>query len=103
MNFRDVLDANLRAKLSRGLPTTIVLTAAIYRAGQNEPRVDRGADLQGHLARLGGGLPRGGAAATEQPGALDHDARGRDAALRGGSPLAGRRRDARSAPTTATA
>ena len=37
MNFRDVLDANLRAKLSRGLPTTIVLTAAIYRVGQNEP------------------------------------------------------------------
>jgi hypothetical protein len=37
MNFRDVLDANLRAKLSRGLPTTIVLTAAVYRTGQNEP------------------------------------------------------------------
>ncbi len=37
MNFRDVLDANLRAKLSRGLPTTIVLTAAVYRAGQSEP------------------------------------------------------------------
>jgi hypothetical protein len=37
MNFRDVLDANLRAKLSRGLPTTIVLTAAVYRIGQNDP------------------------------------------------------------------
>lgn len=31
--FRDVVDAELQAKLSRGLPTTIVLTAAIYRAG----------------------------------------------------------------------
>jgi hypothetical protein len=37
MNFRDVLDGSLRAKLSRGLPTTIVLTAAIYRAGQTDP------------------------------------------------------------------
>ena len=32
-SFRDVIDAELQAKLSRGLPTTIVLTAAIYRAG----------------------------------------------------------------------
>lgn len=31
--FRDVIDPELQAKLSRGLPTTIVLTAAIYRAG----------------------------------------------------------------------
>jgi hypothetical protein len=31
--FRDIVDANLESKLSRGLPTTIVLTAAIYRAG----------------------------------------------------------------------
>jgi len=31
--FRDLIDPELRAKLSRGLPTTIVLTAAIYRAG----------------------------------------------------------------------
>jgi hypothetical protein len=37
MNFRDVLDDNLRAKLSRGLPTTIVLTAAIYRVGAKDP------------------------------------------------------------------
>ncbi len=37
MNFRDVLDGNLRAKLSRGLPTTIVLTAAVYRAGNSDP------------------------------------------------------------------
>ena len=37
MNFRDVVDGSLRAKLSRGLPTTIVLTAAIYRAGTTEP------------------------------------------------------------------
>jgi len=33
--FRDVIDPELQAKLSRGLPTTIVLTAAIYRAGVN--------------------------------------------------------------------
>lgn len=33
VGFRDVIDAELRAKLSRGLPTTIVLTAAIFRAG----------------------------------------------------------------------
>ena len=37
MNFRDVLDGGLRAKLSRGLPTTIVLTAAIYRVGLSDP------------------------------------------------------------------
>ena len=37
MNFRDVLDGGLRAKLSRGLPTTIVLTAAVYRAGLPDP------------------------------------------------------------------
>jgi hypothetical protein len=35
--FRDVIDPELQAKLSRGLPTTIVLTAAIYRAGANTP------------------------------------------------------------------
>ena len=33
--FRDVIDPELQAKLTRGLPTTIVLTAAIYRAGAN--------------------------------------------------------------------
>ena len=32
LGFRDVIDPDLQAKLSRGLPTTIVLTAAIYRA-----------------------------------------------------------------------
>lgn len=36
-SFRDVIDPELQAKLSRGLPTTIVLTAAIYRAGSNTP------------------------------------------------------------------
>jgi len=35
--FRDIVDANLQSKLSRGLPTTIVLTAAIYRAGTAKP------------------------------------------------------------------
>lgn len=33
IGFRDVIDPELQAKLSRGLPTTIVLTAAIYRSG----------------------------------------------------------------------
>jgi hypothetical protein len=37
MSFRDVVDANIRTKLSRGLPTTIVLAATIQRAGTNEP------------------------------------------------------------------
>src|SRR6185369_10585462 len=37
VGFRDVIDPELQAKLSRGLPTTIVLTAAIYRAGSNSP------------------------------------------------------------------
>ena len=33
VGFRDVIDPELRSKLSRGLPTTIVLTAAVYRSG----------------------------------------------------------------------
>jgi len=37
MSFRDVLSAGIRNKLSRGLPTTIVLTATIQRAGTTEP------------------------------------------------------------------
>jgi hypothetical protein len=37
MSFRDLVDANLQGKLSRGLPTTIVLTATISRAGTNRP------------------------------------------------------------------
>ncbi len=37
LGFRDVIDAELQAKLSRGLPTTIVLTATIYRAGVPQP------------------------------------------------------------------
>ena len=37
LSFRDIVDANLQGKLSRGLPTTIVLTATISRAGNNRP------------------------------------------------------------------
>jgi hypothetical protein len=37
VGFRDVIDQELQAKLSRGLPTTIVLTAAVYRAGGTQP------------------------------------------------------------------
>ena len=33
IGFRDVIDPELQAKLSRGLPTTIVFSAAIYRSG----------------------------------------------------------------------
>jgi hypothetical protein len=33
IGFRDVIDPELQAKLSRGLPTTIVFTAAIFRGG----------------------------------------------------------------------
>jgi hypothetical protein len=31
--YRDVIDAKIQEKLSRGLPTTIVLTAALFRVG----------------------------------------------------------------------
>ncbi|MEP7048774.1 MAG: hypothetical protein ABJB12_00410 [Pseudomonadota bacterium] len=37
LSFRDIVDANLQSKLSRGLPTTIVLTATIAQAGNNRP------------------------------------------------------------------
>jgi hypothetical protein len=37
MSFRDVVDTGIKNKLSRGLPTTIVLTATIQRAGSTEP------------------------------------------------------------------
>jgi hypothetical protein len=35
--FRDALDEALRTKLTRGLPTTIVFTAALYRVGADKP------------------------------------------------------------------
>jgi len=35
--FRDVVDPQLQSKLSRGLPTTIVLTATLFREGSSEP------------------------------------------------------------------
>jgi hypothetical protein len=37
VKFRDAIDAEIRRKLSRGLPTSIVLTAAVYRAGGRDP------------------------------------------------------------------
>ncbi len=37
MNFRSVVDPKIRAKLRRGLPTTIVFTAAVYRLGDKQP------------------------------------------------------------------
>ncbi|HET9954397.1 MAG TPA: hypothetical protein VFQ61_07830, partial [Polyangiaceae bacterium] len=37
LGFRDVIDSQIQDKLSRGLPTTIVLTAALYRAASTEP------------------------------------------------------------------
>jgi hypothetical protein len=37
MTFRDVIDSTIRRKLSRGLPTTIVLTAAVYAPGSSKP------------------------------------------------------------------
>ncbi|MFT3724001.1 MAG: hypothetical protein QM773_10475 [Hyphomonadaceae bacterium] len=36
VGFRDVIDDKIQEKLSRGLPTTIVLTAALYRGTQPE-------------------------------------------------------------------
>jgi hypothetical protein len=37
LSYRDVMDAELRSKLSRGLPTTIVFSAAVYAVGSKEP------------------------------------------------------------------
>jgi hypothetical protein len=37
LNFRSVVDPKIRAKLRRGLPTTIVFTAAVYRLGDKRP------------------------------------------------------------------
>jgi hypothetical protein len=35
--FRDVIDQEIQAKLTRGLPTTILFTAGIYAAGSENP------------------------------------------------------------------
>lgn len=35
--FRDVVDDEIRRKLSRGLPTTIVFTGTLYRRGSKQP------------------------------------------------------------------
>jgi len=37
VSFRDAVDDSIRQKLRRGLPTTIVLTAAIYPVGGTQP------------------------------------------------------------------
>lgn len=37
VNFRDVVDENVKRKLSRGLPTTIALTATLFRIGSPQP------------------------------------------------------------------
>lgn len=37
LSFRDVVDGEIRKKLSRGLPTTIVLTATVHRVGAKDP------------------------------------------------------------------
>jgi hypothetical protein len=37
VNYRDVVDARVRRKLTRGLPTTIVMTATIFRFGVEKP------------------------------------------------------------------
>lgn len=37
VSYRDVVDPEIRKKLSRGLPTTIVLTATIHKAGAKDP------------------------------------------------------------------
>jgi hypothetical protein len=36
MTFRDLVDAGIQSKLSRGFPTTIVLTATVQRDGSSE-------------------------------------------------------------------
>ncbi len=35
--FRDVVDAEIREKLKRGLPTTIVFTATVHKPGKDDP------------------------------------------------------------------
>lgn len=37
VNFRDVVDESVRQKLTRGLPTTIALTATLFRTGSQQP------------------------------------------------------------------
>jgi hypothetical protein len=37
VSYRDVVDAEIRKKLTRGFTTTIVLTGAVYRASDNSP------------------------------------------------------------------
>ncbi len=37
LSYRDVMDAELRSKLSKGLPTTIVFSAAVYAVGSKDP------------------------------------------------------------------
>jgi hypothetical protein len=37
VSYRDVVDANIRKKLSRGLPTTIVMTATLHSPGSAKP------------------------------------------------------------------
>jgi len=37
VNFRDVVDASVKQKLTRGLPTTIALTATLFRIGSQQP------------------------------------------------------------------
>ncbi len=37
VSFRDAIDSEILRKLTRGLPTTIVFTATLYRAGTRQP------------------------------------------------------------------
>lgn len=37
VRFRDAVDAQIRRKLSRGLPTSIVMTATIHKVGAKDP------------------------------------------------------------------
>lgn len=37
LSFRDVVDAEIQKKLSRGLPTTIIFSATLYRVGSSAP------------------------------------------------------------------
>ena len=37
LSFRDIIDPSIQHKLRRGLPTTIVLTAALYRSELEQP------------------------------------------------------------------
>ncbi len=76
MSFRDVIDAEIQRKLTRGLPTTIVFTATLRREGSETPlsTTAQSCRVTWHvweeayrieLTRMGGARPPGWTTTTE--------------------------------------